>query len=109
MRTNTTKEKILTLLEQNHLLGLEAMQEAITDVDFSTVYRNIQQLVQAGVVKKVVLDSKVAVYELASHHHDHFVCEKCERVEVVDVPVTSLVGKQVIDVVVRGRCESCVE
>ena len=107
MRTNTTRDKILQTLTQQHLQSLDDLQTALPEVDFSTIYRNIQQLVADAVVKTVVLDSKVVVYELATHQPDHFVCDDCDRVEVVDVPTTKL-GKRVVrDVVVRGQCEDC--
>ena len=108
MRTNTTKARILQLLEAAHLLRLEDIQARLADdVDFSTVYRNVQQLVADGVLKKVVLDSKVTVYELASHDHNHFVCDSCQQVEVIDVSIAAKGARSVRDVVVRGSCEKC--
>ena len=108
MRVNTTKEQVLALLQEHHFMRLETMQAELADeVDFSTVYRNVQQLVAAGTVKKVVLDSKVVVYELASHHHDHFVCDVCQRVEIVTVPTMRLGGRTVRDIVIRGECAQC--
>ena len=106
-RTSTTRDDIITILKQVHLVRLAELQTALPEVDFSTIYRNVQQLEADGVVRKVVLDQRVVAYELASCHHDHFLCDSCQQVESVSVPRQGLKGKVVSSVLVRGQCVDC--
>lgn len=48
------------------------------EMDFSTVYRNLDMLAREGILTKVHLDNGKANYELCHHqHHHHFVCMHC--------------------------------
>lgn len=107
MRTNIYQEQIVRALENTHVLSLAELQEQIPEADFSTVYRNVQQLVTEGVLRPVVIDRKRTVYELGNHSHDHFICTDCQTVEAVTLPKQALGSKVVSDVVVRGQCEGC--
>jgi Fur family transcriptional regulator, peroxide stress response regulator len=52
--------------------------------DIVTVYRNLQNLMQLGLVSQLFLDQKEAYFELTSHkHHHHAICENCGR--MVDI------------------------
>ncbi len=106
MRTSNYQTQIIDFLRQHHLVSLSELSQALT-ADFSTLYRNVQQLEAQGEVRKLVLNSKRTVYELTSHQHDHFVCTDCQRVEAVHVRLPSLGRRTVSDVVVRGQCEAC--
>jgi len=48
----------------------------------ATVYRTLGHLVDAGILRKLQLDTGAAVYELVaeSGHHEHLVCERCRKV-----------------------------
>lgn len=47
------------------------------DVNLSTIYRNLEELEQLGLVEHVHLGHGPAVYHLVSERHGHFVCENC--------------------------------
>ncbi len=48
-----------------------------TDVDTTTVYRNMDTLVAAGVLEEIHSDT-TSRYALAhDHHHDHLLCTSC--------------------------------
>lgn len=60
-----------------------------SDLKQSSVYRNLADLEQAGVVRRVATDEGFGRYELAEDligHHHHLVCERCGRIRDVDVP-----------------------
>jgi len=48
------------------------------DVNISTIYRNLDELVRLGVVDRAHLGPGPASYHLASAAHGHLVCERCE-------------------------------
>jgi Fe2+ or Zn2+ uptake regulation protein len=55
----------------------------------SSAYRNLAALEQAGIVRRVISDEVFGRYELAeelTEHHHHLICERCGRVEDVEIP-----------------------
>jgi len=58
------------------------------DLKQSSVYRNLADLEQAGVVRRVATDEEFGRYELAEDligHHHHLVCSRCGKMRDVDV------------------------
>lgn len=50
-------------------------------VGFSTVYRTLKLLVDAGIAREVNFGSETHFEHLFGHkHHDHFVCQQCGKV-----------------------------
>jgi len=47
------------------------------DIHISTIYRNLEELEQLGVIDSTRLGSGPLTYHLASIAHGHLVCEKC--------------------------------
>jgi Fur family transcriptional regulator, ferric uptake regulator len=54
-----------------------AVQAQAPDVNISTIYRNLDELVRLGVVDRTYLGGGPAAYHLASATHGHIVCEHC--------------------------------
>ncbi len=53
-----------------------------TGVDKVTLYRNMESLVQLGIIRQVRLKDRQAYYELAAHgHHHHVVCSTCGKIK----------------------------
>lgn len=46
----------------------------------TTLYREVEQLANRGLLFKVQLSESRVSYELAGDHHHHFVCQICARV-----------------------------
>jgi len=63
------------------LLG--EIRGALPNVDESTIYRNLGQLEEMGVVAHVHLSHGRAVYHLAGEDHAHIVCTGCGLVEEI--------------------------
>jgi len=62
-----------------------AVQARAPDVHLSTIYRNVEDLEQLGVIAHSHLGHGPATYQLASHAHAHFICEICgTRIEASD-------------------------
>lgn len=56
----------------------------------SSVYRNLSDLVDAGVVRRIVTEEDFGRYELAedlTEHHHHVICSVCGRARDVTLPV----------------------
>jgi Fur family ferric uptake transcriptional regulator len=70
-------------------LTMPEIRELRPDLAQSSLYRNLVELEQAGVVRRVVTHDEFARYELGeslSGHHHHLVCTNCGVVE--DVPAS---------------------
>jgi Fe2+ or Zn2+ uptake regulation protein len=109
MRTNIYKQKILSVLHKGHLLSIADIHKAIPEADYSTIFRNIEQLLGTNEIKKVMIDTKSIAYESGDHGHDHFICNDCGLVESIHLPQTKNVlrHKTVTDITVRGLCTEC--
>lgn len=107
MRTNIYKEKICALLKKEHLLTIAQIHEAIPDADYSTIFRNIEQLHKDKIIKKVVVDTKSIAYEASDGSHDHFICNDCGMIESISIPHSSITSHKVEDITVRGSCDKC--
>jgi Fur family ferric uptake transcriptional regulator len=92
-------------------------------IDRATVFRNLQDLVEVGLLKRSDLGDHVWRYELASGNgahpvdgHPHFVCSTCSAVSCLSgstitvkagrgAPAT--VRKGSFEVQLRGLCDQC--
>ena len=56
----------------------------------SSAYRNLAELIDAGVVRRIITSDEYSHFELAEHltgeHHHHLICTSCGAVEDVTVP-----------------------
>lgn len=94
-------------------------------VDRVTVYRVLEWLMNQGIAHRIAGDDRVWRFMVnpqetsagpATHgHHAHFTCETCgqtfcldKSVPKVDVKLPKGFRPSEIDLVVRGRCASCV-
>ncbi len=99
---------------------------AQSEFDRATIYRNLTDLAEAGLVRRHDLGDRLWRYELADRahdehadddrHHPHFVCTSCGGVECLPdgaVLVTAVKGAPrslkggLIEVQVRGTCNAC--
>lgn len=109
MRTNVYKEKIVELFGCHHLLSIADIHTALPEADYSTIYRNVEHLLDAKQIKKVVVDTKTVVYELVhGNEHDHFVCDDCGEVEEIALARKELgIELAITGITIRGVCGNC--
>jgi len=90
-------------------MSLADLQKKIPNADFSTLFRNVEKMIESGEVRRIVLDRDTILYELegAHHEHHHFVCSSCGTVESIHEDIV-LSGKRIIeDILIKGQCEQC--
>jgi len=68
------------------------------DTDVVTLYRALEALVSAGLVRRVNLQHGHMDYELAlpGEHHHHVVCTGCGAIEHIHIPAESVLEKQAL-------------
>lgn len=114
-RMTTNKRRILALFEVSHALSAHDIHAELSDMDLSTVYRNLERFEQDGVLRTITLEAGRTFYERTScHAHAHFVCTSCNTVDSllhgIEVEKRNLPRGARADhaeVVVHGRCAAC--
>jgi Fur family ferric uptake transcriptional regulator len=71
------------LMAKGHVTG-EQLYQAVRDVHpnigFTTVYRTMKLLCDAGLANERHFDDGITRYEIEHEHHDHLVCTKCGKI-----------------------------
>ncbi len=122
MNYSKQREKILDTLTCNAIHPtaeelLEILKTENSNIGLTTLYRNLNQLAQAGMIKKIDGLDPSAHFDHNTHEHYHFICKECKR--VFDVPsevAPDLVNNTRMatgfdienhDIVFHGVCSEC--
>ncbi len=68
----------------------ERVRGEIPNISLGTVYRNLNQLTDAGVIRRLYADRHTR-YDGKMDRHDHFRCDRCQRIYDVHIPVNGVV------------------
>lgn len=99
LKVTESRRVLLDILEQ-HSIPMSAeeihaeMARRAQIHDLVTVYRNMETLVNAGLITAINFDDGRQRFELNSHHHHHLVCTHCGHIEVVDECALEAVNRQ---------------
>ncbi len=126
MRSTAPRISVLERLRRaNAPLSHAEITEELLPLGFdrATIYRNLVDLAEAGLVSRVELGDHVWRYEVrgaepreGEGEHPHFVCNDCGTVSclpAVSVDIRPAPGSrrsvvaEVSDILLKGRCESC--
>lgn len=84
--TNLKKDIFLVLMKEGHALSIQSIIKQLSEYDQVSVYRSIDVLRKAGVIKLVPHGFK-NLYELSdlfNPHHHHISCDKCGKVTEIN-------------------------
>jgi len=92
LRRSRQRDRILELLRdtKSHPTAdwvFARLRRESPHVSMGTVYRNLGQLVEQGLLRRIAFGASVDRFEanVASHHH--FVCDRCGTVADIEAPV----------------------
>lgn len=122
MNYSKQREKILNTLTENTIHPtaeelLEILKRENSNIGITTLYRNLNQLSDAGIIKKIDGLESSAHFDHNTHEHYHFICNMCKR--IYDVPsdvAPDLVNNTRMatgfdienhDIVFHGVCSDC--
>ncbi|MBR6723194.1 transcriptional repressor [bacterium] len=122
MNYSKQREKILDVLTNNAVHPtaetlLELLKSENANIGFTTLYRNLNKLAQAGIIKKIDGLEASAHFDHNTFEHYHFICEECGK--VFDIPAEvapdlvkntqSATGFDIAgyDIVFHGVCTEC--
>jgi Fur family peroxide stress response transcriptional regulator len=122
MNYSKQREKILQVLKQNAIHPtaeelLEFLKCEKSNVGMTTLYRNLNQLTNAGIIKRIDGLGISAHFDPYTNPHHHFICDKCGK--IFDVPAKfipnllnttqSITGFEIsdYDIIFHGTCDNC--
>jgi Fe2+ or Zn2+ uptake regulation protein len=82
--TSSRRRVVEVLAATDRPLTIPDILERDRSLAQSSTYRNLAELIAAGVVHRIVAGDEHGHYELSedlTHHHHHLVCSRCGRVE----------------------------
>jgi len=99
-RRSKQRERILALLRstQSHPTAnwiYSKLRKEFPDLSMGTVYRNIGILIQQGLINKIPYGSTFDRFDAHTTPHYHFICEKCDSIIDLDVPVDDTLNSRV--------------
>ena len=79
-RISTQAKAVLNVLAEKrcHLTADEILS-CLDNIGTATVYRALDHLTELGMIRRLALGKKSAVYEYVRDSHVHFVCNRCGK------------------------------
>ena len=108
------------LAAQNHVTS-EDLHKSIRlknpHIGYTTVYRTMKLLCDAGLATERRFDDGVTRYEIEQQHHDHLVCLRCGKIIEIECQMIEATQTEIADAYnfrslrhrheLYGHCESC--
>ena len=95
----------------------ESVQKKILNISLGTVYRNLNQLAEHGLVHKISMTRGSDRFDLNLVEHYHMHCTKCDKVfdlshdslKEIDQAIEKETGYAILshDIVFHGICHEC--
>ncbi len=85
------KEMILSIIRESscHLTAEEIFEAArleLQKIALGTVYRNLKELCEAGLVRKIELSGEPDRFDKTLTPHEHSICPVCKKAEDIFLP-----------------------
>ena len=99
-------------------LTAEEILASLDHIGTATVYRALDHLTEMGLIRRLSVGKRSAVYEYIRDQHMHLVCSRCGSVIDVQADMTGVIreaarccGHQVdfAEVTAHGMCRACCE
>ena len=118
-RISSHARAVLKVLQDKrcHLTADEILAN-LEDIGTATVYRALDHLTELGMIRRLALGKKSAVYEYIRDSHMHFLCSRCGLVYDIQTDFSGmsreaakLCGHHVnwTEVTSHGICSACLE
>lgn len=94
----------------------ERVRESDKSISLGTVYRNLVQLEESGLIRSVAHTAGYMRYDTAEREHDHFICAGCGR--IIDIErdkdtdgmlkaLSARLGTSISTLTLNGLCPEC--
>ncbi len=94
----------------------QRVKQRLPHISLATVYRNLKLLSQEGLILEIPTPDGPSRYDPQTHQHYHFLCDRCERVYDVEIPVQGQLNRELgrqgfsirsHEIVFYGLCRRC--
>lgn len=117
VRISSQARTVLAVLAEKrcHLTADEILA-SLDSIGTATVYRALDHLTELGLIRKLSVSKKSAVYEYVRDQHMHFVCSRCGIVYDIPADMSGMIreaarccGHEVewSEVTAHGICKAC--
>lgn len=116
-RISTQARAVLGVLAEKRChLTAEEILENLDNIGTATVYRALDHLTELGMIRRLALGKKSAVYEYVRDSHVHFVCNRCGYVYDIQADFSGMVKEAArvcghcvdwVEVTAHGVCSAC--
>lgn len=97
---------------------LDMVKEKCSEINFSTIYRNLELLSDLEIINKLQIESGISHYELQGlTHHHHIICKKCGITKEIDICPYASLGEEQLESIgfkatdhkfeIYGYCSKC--
>lgn len=118
-RISTQARAVLGVLANKRChLTAEEILGSLDNIGTATVYRALDHLTEIGMIRRLALGKKSAVYEYVRDSHVHFVCNDCGHVYDVQADFSGMVKETAklcghcvdwVEITAHGTCSTCAE
>ena len=100
LRKSKQRDRILHILKNTRTHPTaswiyDKLKDEFPNLSMGTVYRNLNILVEQGLVKKIDFGSTFDRFEATLDPHYHFICEKCHSVIDLNIPIDNELNKKI--------------
>ncbi len=95
---------ILAILQSNSVPHTaqevyDLVKLAYSNINFSTIYRNLELMSELGIVDKMNLKSGVSHFEIndREEHHHHVICKGCGETKAIDFCPYKMINNEELD------------
>lgn len=71
----------------------EQIHKILPSVSLATIYKNINNLTETGILKEVKMEGVKTQYEIDKFPHIHLVCQQCNQIEDIEVDKHQLIDQ----------------
>lgn len=122
MNYSKQREIILDTLKKNVVHPTaeylyEVLKKEDSKISLATLYRNLNQLADNGIIKKIDGLESSSHYDHNTFAHYHFMCENCKKVFDISQEIAPDLVKKIEeetgftvhshDIVIHGICKNC--
>lgn len=110
---------ILSIIDNSceHLSAFDIYKKClltISNISLGTVYRNLNNLVDAKKIRRIIDFNGVEHFDNLKKTHNHFICSKCMNIfdvfDNVNIPLDCDLGKVInYEIIYNGICHNCEE
>ncbi|MCI0500988.1 MAG: transcriptional repressor [Epsilonproteobacteria bacterium] len=91
-------------------------KDQFSSISLATIYKNINSMIEVGILDEVKLPNAKSVYEVVKESHAHLKCETCGNIEDMNIDTNNIFSEisqqhhfkiNHSDVVLSGICQNC--